>query len=156
MNPALALKEYIILNIGDNNQAWEFEHTPYIESVLKNLNKSEAEEFSIKIWEWEHYHLYYLADPIIWNGNKNIDENYLYAKIFSLLNEPEQLVYLAQNLKAHIECLEIKDWEYDLLENIKDNLYFLINHESEGWINNHLELINYINNELSQRTTDAS
>ncbi|WP_111683059.1 hypothetical protein [Winogradskyella tangerina] len=156
LNPALELKEYITSNLGDSGGTWEYGHTPHIESVLKSLNEKQAEEFSAVIWEWENYHLYQLADPILWNGNKNINENYLYAKIFSLLDEPEQLVYLAQNLRTCIECSVIKDWENNLLKDIENNLYYVINYVSESWIKNHLELIDFINNELSKRTTSKN
>lgn len=151
-NPALELNAYIDAHLGDQGDTWAYFHTPHLESVLQSLNEKHAQEFSAKLWEWEAYHWYRLADPILFCRNLSLDADFLYCKIFSKLDDPGSLVYLAQNIHPclHPECLQ--EWDSKLLESIRDNLYFILNYiREESWIEYHLESIEMIQKELENR-----
>ena len=115
-NPILTLKQYIEDHKDDCGGDWEYEHTPHIQYTLEQLNKNQTIEFCDSMLKWSEYHLYELADPILFCSNIFMDSFNLYLRIFSKLSNIENLEYLAQNIGLSLQIetldkLELKDLE---------------------------------------------
>lgn len=122
----LKIEKYISTHKGDDCGTWEFEHAPYIEELVDNLDSEEYKNFSISLFTWSDFHLASLADPLL----EAKGDWYLYTKIFSLLTCPEELDYLAENLSIFPE--KIKTWDRKILKN---TLYNLIQVRSRAQLN---------------------
>ncbi len=150
--PVISLKEYISENKGDDCGNWEYCHTPHIEFVLKNLNEQDSLLFCDVIWEWSKFHLFELADPILFCGNKHIDCYFLYTKIFSMVDDIEHLDYLAENLRAVILNSKMRNMDIQLLDNVKQNLVKVIEAtENILWVDAHSELVCTLAEEIKKK-----
>ena len=139
----LSLKEYISENIGDDCGNWEYVHEPYIKSLVGNLNEDESEVFSNAIWDWDNSIIYELADPIIFGENKYLKQDYLYCRIFSEINDFDNLDYLAQNLGPCFYSIKPEDYDIEMFKKIRFNLLFVLEKttDNEGWKNNYRKLL---------------
>jgi len=147
----IALRNFISENENENEDygRWEYGYSPMIESTLKKFNKEEAECFSKEIWEWPNFHLYQLADPIIFCENKYLKSNFLYSKIFGSIEDLENLEYLAENLRACMPESEIENWDFNVLQNVKKNLLRVIDYIGEsGWRKSHNELVEILKSKI--------
>ncbi|WP_020412084.1 hypothetical protein ACJJJB_01610 [Microbulbifer sp. ANSA001] len=147
--PVFSLGEYISEHKDDDCGTWENGHAPYIEYVLNQFNEQESKEFSEKIWMWSDFHLYMLADPILFCKNEYIDRYFLYSKIFGQVGDVEYLEYLAENLRAVILNSKMKNMDSDFLSRIKSNLVKIIETtDNPNWADAHNQLINLLMEEI--------
>ncbi len=114
-----SLRHYIEEHLHESGEAWEHQHLPFVIGTINNFNKSEADFFSQIIWTWQPKVLYELADAILNGGNQHLDEDYIYCKIFSLIDDIEDLEHLAQNLGAYFYSAERQSFDTELLIAIK-------------------------------------
>ena len=145
------IENYITKFENDQCDSWEYEHTPYLEKKLDELIEEEVSEFNLKIWDWPEFHLYTIADPIIFCNNKYLDSSYLYSKIFSQINNMEYLDYLVENLAPSIHHGSLSTWSTDLIVSIKANVLKVIETKGQGWFKLINETLELLDSELSIR-----
>jgi len=151
----MSLKEYITLHKDNQGDTWEYEHQPFIQKTIEQFTKNETAQFSNIIWQWEDYHLYELADPIIFCNNKNLDKDFLYAKIFSQISDIDHLEYLAENLRPSIYPSKLKEWDINLLRGILVNINNIISLKTTlpGWIDVYTEIVKILEIEIFSRSS---
>lgn len=144
------LKEYIKDKIGDDCGNWEYMHRPYIKSVVGSLNEKESIEFSQVIWDWKNSFIYELADAILSSGNKYLQEDYLYCKIFSIIEEFESLEYLAENLGACFYLLKPEEYDIEMFKKMRVNLQIVLEKTIyNDWKEKYRELIASLDAQIS-------
>ncbi|WP_192820962.1 hypothetical protein [Rufibacter sp. LB8] len=149
-NPIEHLKYYLSENINDDCGAWEYEHIPHLESVVGSLTEKQSEEFSRVIWDWPNNFLFELASPILFGGNKYLRQDYLFCKIFSEVEQSDNLDFLSQNLGACFYSLSPNEYDIEMLQRIKLNLLYVFENETDNyWINNYKELLEVIDKKIT-------
>lgn len=149
------VKAYITTNRNDDCGAWEYGHTPYLTNVLGNLNETESEHFSEELLSWSEFHLYELADPIIFCSNKYLNADLLYIKIFTKVRNIEYLDYLVENVIHSIRPPyytheNIKDWDTEDILGLKENISKVKEVKGNGW-KSLVEVIDFLEKELIRR-----
>ncbi len=151
-NPAYALKEYINVHFSECCGSWEYVHTPHIESVLNEMNDLETQEFSSTVWAWNDNLLYTLVDPIMCSINVHLDADLIYCKIFAKLDEADYLVDMASNLQESIQGLKMETCSRELLEKMRDNLFFIINKTNHfSNIDHYTTIIYFLETEINKK-----
>jgi len=164
MNLLLNCKEienYITSHKDDCDGDWEYIHTPYLENSLSNLNEVESKNFSNNIWKWDEFHLFEIADPIIFSHNKYLNEDYLYIRIFSKIKNIEYLDYLFENVIHYIKPPyytfdRIINWENEMIINLINNISKLKDVKGEGWKHTIVQIIQFLNNAIEQQKKTAN
>lgn len=146
---ARIIKQYMS-NQNDIIDGWYLSHFPYIEKYLKHLNQKEVEDFVEKIWQWDDEKLSLIAHFLHTYHKPYLDNNYIYCKAFSLINTPDDLDNLIENL--YVQEQEAAAWEPELLIRIKEKAVKVLTFrpELQDRIN---ELIKIIDNELGERNS---
>lgn len=132
------IKSYITTYRNDDCGSWEYQHTPYLTNVLSNLNEAESKRFSERIFSWSEFHLYELADPIIFCSNKYLNSDFLYITIFIRTKNIEYLDYLVENVIHSIRppyytSKKIKDWKTEDISGLIENILTIKRIKGEGW-----------------------
>ena len=133
---------------NDIIDGWYHSHFPYIEKYLNHLNQKEVEDFVEKIWQWDDENLSLIAHFLHTYHKPYLDNNYIYCKAFSLINNPDDLDNLIENL--YVQEPEAAAWETELLIRIKEQTLkvFTFRPELQDSID---ELIKIIDKELAKR-----
>lgn len=132
------IKAYISKYKEDQSECWEHEHTPYLTKALSNLNQAESNQLSREIFNWDDFHLYCIADPIIFCSNEHLNTSLLYVKIFSKIKTIEYLEYLVENEIPHITPHyytrdKIEQLSPYLIANLKQNIVHVMTVKSNDW-----------------------
>jgi len=149
------IRVYITTNKNDDCSSWEYQHTPYLEEILSNLNEIETHYLSKEIFSWSEFHLYELADPIILCTNQYLNADLLYIKIFIQIKNIEYLGYLVENVIHNIRppyytLAKIKDWETEEIFGLIENTSTVKEVKGEGW-ESLKEVIDFLKTELTRR-----
>jgi len=155
LNTVREIEEYITKNRNDSDGSWEYEHTPHLEKSLTNLNELESEKLRVDIWNWSEFHLYEIADPIIFCDNEKLDDE-IYIRIFSEIHNTEYLDYLVENVIHYIKPPyysfdRINDWEHELIQKLISNVSKLIRVKGEEWEKPLIEVNEFLTDALMKR-----
>lgn len=132
LNHSEFLKDYITTCTREDGGEWEYIHSPYIRDYLSQLNKEEAEKFSIQVLSWEDdFHLYRIADDIIFCENSLLRQQYLFAQIFVLIEDAKFLDYLLENLNPTLE--ELHTWDSQTLQAVANKITDVLISRDDYW-----------------------
>lgn len=138
----LDLRYFIEDHLDDDCGTWEYQHSPYIRSIVSSFNADESDFFSRAIWTWPSKVLYELADAILNAETPYLNENFMYCRIFSLIDDVEDLEYLAQNLSGGFYSLQTDVLDLGILSAIKTRLIrVLIVTTDKNWEAKYKELL---------------
>ncbi|PTX62315.1 hypothetical protein C8N46_103415 [Kordia periserrulae] len=155
LNTVKQIEDYISRYRNDSDGSWEYQHTPYLEKSLTKLSKLEAKKLRIDIGNWSEFHLYEIADPILFCKNDELDDE-LYIKIFGEIKNVEYLDYLVGNVIHYIKppyysFEKINNWETELIQKLIINVSKLIEVKEEGLKNSLIEVIEFLTDSLKKR-----
>lgn len=149
------IQSYISKNKEDDPGSWEYGHTPYLTDILSGLNEKDSELFSIEVLNWSEYHMFEMADPIIFCDNNYLENDFLYIQIFSKIKNDEYLEYLVENViwtikSPHYTEETVVNWNTDLIINLKSNIMNILPIKGDGW-QSLIEVINFLDNVIEKR-----
>ncbi len=132
LNPSEFLKDYIITCPREGGGEWEYIHSPYIRDYLSHLNKEEAEKFSLQVLSWkDDFHLYRIADDIIFCNNSFLRQQFLFAQIFILIEDTEYLDCMLENLNPTLE--ELHNWDFPTLQAVANKITDVLMSRDDYW-----------------------
>jgi hypothetical protein len=131
-NPADFLKDYIMTCPQEGGGEWEYIHSPYIRDYLSELSKEDAETFSLQVLTWEDdFHLYRIANDIIFCNNPHLRQDYLYARLFVKIENTEYLEYSLGNLNPTLH--ELRAWDSPTLQALADKITEVLISRDDYW-----------------------
>lgn len=140
----LKIKNYIEeINIYDTQENFEYDHFPFIHSVLSVFSVKEQDDFVENLFTWSEYDLYIIS-YFLYSTNFKLkgkyNSGYVYCECFSKINELNYLQYLAGDLEIQLVFCNNKN---SLSVNeIVSNLYLVIqNTKDVNLIDNYLKII---------------
>ena len=140
-NKNAALRLYLETNKNDDEgDSWIFGHNPRILNFLDTYSVEEYENLKVEIENWNDEILCHLADIIVECSNEIIDGGFIYCKIFTQINDVNNLEYLIENLAAYVYIIKgnySNDFYAQLLQKTKK-----INKELNNSFNFTVEQIN--------------
>jgi len=98
-NKVEALKIYLQANEEEmSREGWTYGHEPVLIEFFNSLKDSDWKELTSKIWNWSEKFLYNIADAVLFSEVENLEENYIYCRIFLESKNIDNSEYLLENM----------------------------------------------------------
>ncbi len=140
------IKNYIDeIDFYDSQENFEYEHYPYLKSILDGFTAKQHDAFVEEVFEWPDQ-LDFVAsflDFTDYDLKGKYESYYVFCECFSKINNVQYLEHLSVNLEIYL--LQRKFFEDNLSLSVQDiinNLYLLINNlKDQSIIDSRLKII---------------